>query len=171
MLGANLKVITGYKSGGAIYVSLENGEAQGACGVGWDSLQADRPHWFKDKFASIFIQLNPMEKDPALPNVPWIMDYVKNPADRQLIEGGMGTQAIVRSFVAPPGVPDDRIEILRKAFMATMKDKEFLADAARTKSDIQPRTGAEIEAFIQKWFSLPKESVDKIRNIYFPAGF
>ena len=171
VLHTNLKVITGYKSGGAIYVAVENREAEGCCGVGWDSLQADRPHWFKEKFVSIFLQLNPIEKVSELKNVPWITDYIKTPADRELIDAAMGTQAIVRSFVAPPGVPDDRLEILRKAFMETMKDPEFLADADRTKSAVKPRTGPEVEAFIKKWFSISKESVEKIRRIYFPSGF
>jgi hypothetical protein len=171
VLGTNFKVITGYKSGGAVYVALENRETDGACGVGWDSLKADRPYWFTNKFAHVFLQLNPVEKAADLPNAPWIMDYVKKPADRQLVEAAMGTQAIVRSFAAPPDVPNDRIEILRKAFMETLKDPELLADAARTKSDIKARTGPEVEAFIKKWFSIPKDSMDKIRRIYFPAGF
>lgn len=171
VLGVNFKLVTGYKSGGAVYVAVESGEVEGVCGLGWDSLQADRIHWIKDKFASIFLQLNPIEKVPELPNVPWIMDYVKNPSDRQFIEAAMGTQAIVRSFVAPAGVPPDRIEILRKAFTDTMKDAEFLADAAKTHSDVRPRSGPEVEAFIQRWFNLPRESVEKISKIYFPAGF
>lgn len=171
VLHTNLKIITGYKSGGAIYVAVETRETEGCCGVGWDSLQVDRPHWFKDKFASIFLQLNPIEKVPELKNVPWIMDYIKTPSDRELIDAAMGTQAIVRSFVAPPGIPDDRLEILRKSFMETLKDPELLADAAKTKSIVKPRTGVEVEAFIKWWFSLPKESVEKIRRIYFPSGF
>jgi tripartite-type tricarboxylate transporter receptor subunit TctC len=171
VLGANFKIITGYKSGGAIYVAIENGEVEGMCGLGWDSLQADRPHWLKEKFVTIFLQLDPAEKVPGLPNVPWIMDFVKTPTGRQLIETGMGTQSIVRAFVAPAGVAPDRIEILRKAFAVTMKDPEFLADAARTNSDVSPQTGAEIEARIKRWFSTPPELVEKIRKIYFPAGF
>jgi hypothetical protein len=171
VLHTNFKVITGYKSGGAIYVAVENREVEGCCGVGWDSVQADRPHWLKDKFASIFIQLNPIEKVPELPDVPWIMDYIKNPADRELIDAAMGTQGIVRSFAAPPGIANDRLEILRKAFMDTLKDPAFLADAAKSKADIKPRSGAEVEAFIKRWFNLPKESIEKIRKIYFPSGF
>lgn len=171
VLHTNFKVITGYKSGGAIYVAVENREVEGCCGVGWDSVQVDRPNWLKEKFASIFIQLNPIEKVPELPNVPWIMDYIKTPSDRELIDAAMGTQAIVRSFAAPPGIANDRLEILRKAFMDTLKDPGFLADAAKSNADIKPRTGAEVEAFIKRWFSLPKESIEKIRKIYFPSGF
>jgi hypothetical protein len=171
VLHTNLKIITGYKSGGAIFVAVESREAEGCCGVGWDTLQAERPNWIEDKFASIFLQLNPVEKVPELKNVPWIMDYIKTPADRELVDAAMGTQAIVRSFVAPPGVPDDRLEVLRKAFMETMKDPDLVADAARTKSPVKFRTGPEVEAFIKSWFSISKDSVEKIRRIYFPSGF
>ena len=171
VVGANFKIITGYKSGGSIYVAVENGETDGACGIGWDSLKVERPQWVKGETASIFLQLNPVEKISDLPNVPWIMDYVKSPGDRQLIEAGMGTQAIVRSFVAPPGVPRDRLEILRKAFMEAIKDPELLAEAAKTKSDIHPHPGSKIEDMINRWFALPPESVKKIRDIYFPSGF
>lgn len=170
VLGTNFKVITGYKSGGANYVALENREVDGACGIAWDSLKAERPYWLKDNFAHVFLQLNPGEKLADIPNVPWIMDYVK-PADRQLVEAAMGTQLMGKSFVAPPGVPNNRIEILRKAFIETLKDQALLAEAARTQSNIKARTGNEVEAFIKKWFSISKESADKIRRIYFPAGF
>ncbi|MFC1817297.1 hypothetical protein ACFL0M_15510 [Thermodesulfobacteriota bacterium] len=170
-LGTNLKIIKGYKSGGAIYVAIESREINGVCGISYATLQANHSDWLKDKFVSIFIQINPIEKIPELPNVPWIMDYEKNPSDRQVVEAGMGSQAIVRSFVTPPGVPKDRIEILRKVFTATMKERESLKDAARSNSNIKPRTATQLEAIIKRWFSLPKESVDKIRNIYLPAGF
>lgn len=169
--GANFKIITGYKSGGSIYVALENGEIDGMCGIGWDSLKAERPQWIQDKFATIFLQLNPVEKIPDLPNVPWIMDYAKTPANRQLVEAAMGTQAIVRSFVAPAAVARERVEMLRGAFAATMKDPEFLADAAKSKTDIHSHPGSKVEELIKRWFNTPRDQVDKIRQIYFPSGF
>ena len=171
VLGANFKIITGYKSGGAVYIPLENGEVEGMCGFGWDTLKADRPQWLKDKFVNIFLQLNPIEKISELPNTPWIMDYLKTPADRQLVDAAMGTQAIVRSFVAAPGVPRDRVEILRKAFMDTIKDPELVADAVKTQSDIHSHPGSKVEEFIRRWFSIPPDQVQKIRQIYFPSGF
>jgi hypothetical protein len=171
VLGANFKIITGYKSGGAVYIPVENGEVEGMCGFGWDTLKADRPQWLKDKFVHIFLQLNPIERIPELPNVPWVMDYLKTPADRQLVDAAMGTQAIVRSFVAAPGVPRDRVEVLRKAFMDTIKDPEFVADAAKTQSDIHSHPGSKVEEMIKRWFSIPPDAVQKIRQIYFPSGF
>lgn len=171
VLGANFKIVTGYKSGGAIYVATENKEIDGFCGLGWDSLKADRPHWLEKNFIKIFLQLNPLGKVAELGDVPWIMDLVKDPRDRELVEAAMGTQGIVRSFVAPPGVAADRLAILRKAFMDTLRDPEFLGDAARTKTEIRPRTGAEVEGLIRRWFSLPPQMIARIREIYFPAGF
>ncbi len=171
VLGANLKIVTGYKSAGPFYAALESGEVEAACGFGWNVLKGERPHWIKEKIMRVFLQLNPAEKDSELPDVPWVMDYVKTPAQRQLIQAGMGTQIINRTFVAAPGIPADRARILRRAFMDTMKDPEFLADAARTKIDINPRTNSEIETLIKEWFSLPLESVEKLRKIFFPAGF
>ena len=169
--GASFNIITGYKSGGSIFVALESGEIEGLCGLGWDSIKLEKPQWLKDKYVTIFLQLNPVEKIAELPKTPWIMDYVKAPAERQLIEAGMGTQAIVRSFVAPAGVPRERVELLRKAFMETMKDPELLAEAAKTNSDIHPHPGSRVEELIKRWFDLPTESVQKIRQIYFPSGF
>lgn len=171
VLGANFKIVTGYKSGGAIYVAAENKEVDGFCGLGWDSLKADRPDWVEKKFVKIFLQLNPLGKVPELADVPWIMDLVKDAKDRELVEAAMGTQGIVRSFAASPGVPSDRVQILRKAFMDTIKDRELLADAARTKTEMRPRTGAELEGLIKRWFTLPPDKLAKIRAIYFPGGF
>lgn len=172
VLGANFKIVTGYASGGAaIYVAVENREIDGLCGLGWDTLKADRLDWVEKKYVKIFLQLNPLEKISELPEVPWIMDLVKDPKDRELLEAGMGTQGIVRSFVASPGVPSDRVQVLRQAFMNTIKDKEFLADAAKTKTEMRPRSGAELEGLIRRWFALPADQVAKIRQIYFPGGF
>lgn len=171
ILGANFKIVTGYGSGGAIYVAVENHEIDGLCGLGWDSLKADRPDWIEKKFVRIFLQLNPLAKVPELADVPWVMDLVKDPKERELVEAAMGTQGIVRSFVAPPGLRSDRLRILRRAFMDTIKDKDFLADAARTKTEMRPRSGEELEGLIKRWFALPADEVAKIRQIYFPRGF
>lgn len=170
VLRANFKIVTGYP-GMAIYVAVENREVDGLCGLGWDVLKIARPEWIEKKFVNIFLQLNPLGKVPELGDVPWIMDLVKDPRDRELIDAAMGTQAIMRTFVAPPGVPADRMQILRKAFMDTMKDPEFLAEGAKSKTTFQPRAGAEVEGLIKRWLALPADRVAKIREIYFPAGF
>ena len=73
-------------------------------------------------------------------------------------------QVFGRPFMAPPGVPERELNLLRAAFMATMKDPEFLADTQKIKLDINPRGGDEVSALIQKVYSAPKEVIERMKQ-------
>ena len=88
-----------------------------------------------------------------------------NAEDRQLFEIAFAEQVMGRPFVLPPGVPEERVAALRAAFDATMKDKDFLADAARAKAEIAPVDGATINALLDRAYTAPKELVERLRAL------
>jgi tripartite-type tricarboxylate transporter receptor subunit TctC len=157
LLGTKFKVITGYADPD-VTLAMERGEVEGVCGLAYTTLKATRPQWFRDNKLNILLQIG-LTKFPDLPNVPSALDLLSNPADRRVLELILIRQEMGRPFAAPPGVPAERLAILRRAFDATLKDPAFLSDAARLQMEIDPLNGAEIEALLAKAYSSPKDVV------------
>ncbi len=153
VLGTKLKLIPGYPGGNDISMALERGEVKGRCAWSWSSVISTRMNWYKDKTVHVLIQLA-LQKHPDLPNVPLIMDLAKTEEQRQILTLVFARQTMGRPFMAPPGVPADRVAILRKAFMETMKDKEFLAEAEKGQLEITPVSGEALQALVAKGYAV-----------------
>jgi tripartite-type tricarboxylate transporter receptor subunit TctC len=158
VLGAKIKVILGYTGTAPIRLAMEKGEVDGMCSF-WASL-AIGPQAQDVKAGKLrpIVQMG-AKKEPAFGNAAWVFDYPKKPADRAVLEFIYGQTEVTRPFAAPPGVPADRIEAMRTAFMATMKDPEFLADAKKAKLLVDPMDGKETEAAFRRMLSAPKDVV------------
>ena len=102
-----------------------------------------------------------LEKHPDLPNVPLIVDLAKTDEQRQILRLIFARQVMGRPFLAPPGIPRDRLEALRKAFMDTMNDKDFLADAEKAQMEITPVPGDQIEKLVKEVYATPPEVAQK----------
>jgi len=144
VLGTKFKIVSGYPGGNDIGLAMERGEVQGRCGWSWSSVVAVRMDWFKKKTIHVLMQLA-LEKHDDLPDVPLVVDLAKNDDDRQMLRLIFARQALGRPFLAPPDLPQDRAAALRTAFMNTMKDKAFLADAGKAKLEITPVTGDAVQ--------------------------
>jgi tripartite-type tricarboxylate transporter receptor subunit TctC len=153
VLGTKMKVVTGYPGGNDINVAMERGEVKGRCGWSWSSVITTRPQWYKDGTINVLVQLA-LSKHPDLPNVPLVMDLAKTDTERKMLRLVFARQTMGRPFVAPPGVPADRAAALRKAFMDTMKDKEFLAEAAKTKLEIVPVSGEALQKLVDETYDV-----------------
>ena len=160
VLGAKMRVISGYPGGNEITLAMERGEVQGRCGWSWSSVKATHPTWVKDKKVKILMQLS-LAKHPDLPDVPLITDLAKNDEQKQILKLVFARQVMGRPFVGPPGIPDDRVAALRKAFMDTMKDPEFLAEAEKGKLEITPVAGEEIQKLVAEVYATPKDVAAK----------
>jgi tripartite-type tricarboxylate transporter receptor subunit TctC len=139
---------------------VERGEVDGVCGLSWSTLKASTPQWLEGNKVNILTQMG-LHKHPDLPDVPLVMDFVKDPGDQQvltllLMRSGMG-----RPFVAPPGIPADRLTMLRDAFMATMADENFLADATKMKLEVDPMGPEEMEKLIKSAYASPKPVIER----------
>jgi tripartite-type tricarboxylate transporter receptor subunit TctC len=160
VLGTKMKVITGYPGGNEVGLAMERGEVQGRCGWSWSSVKSTHQKWLNEKRFAILVQLA-LKKHPDLPDVPLIVDLAKTDEQRKILELIFARQVMGRPYVAPPGVPRDRIEALRKAFMDTMNDKEFLADAEKAQLEITPVPGDQLEQLVRDLFATPPEIAKK----------
>jgi tripartite-type tricarboxylate transporter receptor subunit TctC len=160
VLGTKMRIITGYPGGNDVGLAMERGEVQGSCGWSWSSVKSTHQKWYDEKKFSILMQLA-LEKHPDLPNVPLIVDLAKNDEQRQILRLIFARQVMGRPFLAPPNVPRDRLDALRKAFMDTMNDKEFLADAEKAQMEITPVPGDQLEQLVKDVYATPPEIAQK----------
>ncbi len=161
-IGTKFKVIAGYPGGTEIYLAMERGEVAGRGTqslAGWKAQKAD---WIADRKLNWLAQ-GGFTRHPELPDVPLLIDYAKTPEDRQIVELFMSPDEISRPFLAGPGVPEDRVAALRRAFDAVMKDEAFMAEAKAMKIEINPMTGEQAESIVQKLLNLPPTVVAKAK--------
>jgi hypothetical protein len=133
---------------------------QGRCGWSWSSVKSTHQQWVDQKKINILVQLA-LSKHPELPNVPLIVDLAKTDEQRQILKLIFARQVMGRPFLAPPGVPADRAAALRKAFMDTMTDKDFLADAEKAQMEITPVPGEQLQTLVKEIYATPPQIVQK----------
>ncbi|MGA7486649.1 MAG: tripartite tricarboxylate transporter substrate-binding protein [Xanthobacteraceae bacterium] len=154
-LGTKFKIVTGYPGGNDVDLAMERGEVMGRCGWSWSSVIATHKSWIDDKKINVLVQLS-LSKHPDLPHVPLVMDFAKTDEQKQVFKLVFARQPMGRPFLAPPGIPAERVAVLRKAFMDTMKDGEFLAEAGKLKLEINPVSGAAVQDIVQEVYQTPK---------------
>lgn len=159
-VGTKFKLVAGYPGTNEIHLAMERGEVHGICGWFWSSILTRRADWLNDKKIIPLVQLA-LEKHPSFPNVPLAIDMAKTEDDRKALELILAPTKMGRPYIAPPGVPADRVKVLRDAFAATMKDPEFLIDAKKFDFEINPTTGDELTAIVQRIYATPKAIVQR----------
>jgi hypothetical protein len=144
---------------------MEKGETDGICGMQYTSFVTNFQHWLDDKKVRIIAQFSAPEGDPKLNQmgVPKVWDYVKKDEDRQTLGVIFSQLAFGRPYVLPPGVPAERVQAFRNAFDETMKDPEFLAEAAKIKLNIDPLPGAEVQRLVQQVYATPPVQVERAK--------
>lgn len=163
-IGLPVQVVTGYKGSADVRMAFQSAEVMGICNA-WESFKST---WRKELDAKeLFIVLQHVAKPhPEMANVPQDITYARNEEGRKLIRAIVHTVGpTARPYVLPPGTPKDRVQILRKAFMDTMKDPEFLADAGKAKLDINPLDGAELERNVREVFNLDAALIPKAKEL------
>lgn len=162
ILGTKFKPVTGYKGGAQVLIALERREVDGRCSWSWSSVVSQRPEWLRDKKINILAQLS-VEKHPDLPHVPQVIEFAKNEEQRKALLFVFARGVIGRPFVIPPGVPQDRIDALRKAFDDMVKAPEVIAEFARQKQELTPVSGVKIQALIEQFYATPKALIDSVK--------
>jgi tripartite-type tricarboxylate transporter receptor subunit TctC len=146
---------------------MERGEVQGRCGWSWSSLQSTHKDWIAQKKIVVLIQLA-LSKHPDLPDIPLITDLATTDEQRQILKLIFARQVMGRPFLAPPGLPAERVEALRQAFLDTMKDKDFLAEADTAQLEINPVTGPAIEKLVKEIYQTPADIAAKAAAVLNP---
>jgi tripartite-type tricarboxylate transporter receptor subunit TctC len=165
-LGLPIQLVTGYKGTADIRLAVEAGELAGTC-FNWGSIRAT---WRKALDAgelTVLLQLAP-KSHPELTGVPLAIDLAKTDEARRLIDVAIHTDsAVVRSVTLPPGTPKDRVQLLRKAFQATLRDPAFLADAEKAKLEIEPLSGEEMERVVERLFKVEPAMAARLKTILY----
>jgi len=156
MFGAKFKMVPGYPGGNDINLAMERGEVGGRGSNSWASWKSTRPQWLAEKKVIVLVQVG-VKRSPELPDIPTLQDLAKNEADRQVLTFISADTAISRPLVTSAGVPPERVEALRRAFDAAMKDPELLAEAEKSKTDISPMTGEEAQKIAEATINAPAD--------------
>jgi tripartite-type tricarboxylate transporter receptor subunit TctC len=155
LVGTKFKPIPGYAGTGQINIAIERGEVAGRGGTTWASVQSSNKSWLDERKLNILLQIG-FEKEAGLPDVPLFQELVKTEEDRQVVNVISLPTALGYTHWLAPGVPAERIEALRAAYAATLKDAEFLKDAEKASMEIRPQAGAEIAALVSRVSATPK---------------
>src|SRR5215212_6162286 len=163
VLGTKFKVVYGYQGGAHIDLAMKRGEVEGRGNNTWAGYKATMPNEIRDGMLNVLIQTG-LRKDRDLPHVPLFLDLVQGDPAREPIAKFMSQAvAIARPVAAPPGVPMDRVEMLRRAFDETMKDAAFLAEAAKLNAEIDPLTGEQVQDIVTQVLATPKPVIAQIQ--------
>jgi tripartite-type tricarboxylate transporter receptor subunit TctC len=163
ILGTKFKLIAGFRGTSDVHLAMERGEIDGVCHP-LEAFVSSRPDWIASKTVNVLFQAG-ARPNPVLKDVPLIVDLARTPEERQAVEFLYAGNGLGRPFIAPPNMPVERVKMLREAFMATMSDPEFLADAERQKLYVQPDDGEYLAALIKKIYATPKPIVERITEL------
>jgi tripartite-type tricarboxylate transporter receptor subunit TctC len=164
VMGTKFKLIMGYRGSSEAMLAMERGEAEGHS-TSWEAVKTAHPAWLTDGSINNILQFA-LKRHPEMPNVPTAIEIAKTDEQRAILSAVLNATEIGASFFTTPGVPADRLAALRKAFDDTMKDPELLKDAEKTRVDIQPLSGPEVQKLIASVADLAPGIVEKVRAAY-----
>jgi tripartite-type tricarboxylate transporter receptor subunit TctC len=161
VLGTKFKIINGFPAT-AIDVAMERGEVEARGGVSLARLKSIRRAWLDDNKINLLVQIG-LRKDPMFADVPLLETFARNEAERRIFRFVSSSSMIGRPLVAPPGVPPERVAALRRAFDLTMQDKEFLAEAAKLRLDIEPIAADDLQSLVAEIARTPAADIAVIQ--------
>ena len=160
LMGAKFKIVGGYNTSNDILLAMERREVHGFCGIGWGFLKMRHKPMLDEKRVNILFQIA-AERAGDLQQVPRVADLARNEDDKKILDFLTAPQAMGRPFLAPPDVPKDRVAALRRAFEATLKDPDFIADAERTGLEIQFVSGNDVDRLLSNAYATPTALVQR----------
>lgn len=158
LVGTRFKVVPGYADGPSILLAMQREEIAGRCGWSWSSIVVQHPEWIKDKTINVLLQVPTRHKD--LKEVPLITEFTKDDTSRKALEFLFGHLAMSRAYALPPGVPSERLDILRAAFDKMVEDPGLIAAFAKINQELFPKPGAEIQRLVREFYDVPKPVLD-----------
>jgi tripartite-type tricarboxylate transporter receptor subunit TctC len=161
VLGTKFKIVTGYRTSEDVNLGMERGEVQArAFSIG--SIASQHPDWIAAHKVAFLAQVG-IKRDKLLPDVPLLTELAKNEEQRRIFELLSSAPALGQPYIAPPGVPADRIAVLREAFAATLRDAAFLAEAEKIRFDIEPMGADETAGIVHATIHQPADIIIKAK--------
>jgi len=162
VIGTRFKLVTGYQSAAEVGLALERGEIEGRAGNNFNSLKAENAEWLRSGKINIIAQVG-LERDAEFPNVPLMLDFAKTEENRQVLKLFSTDVVIGRPFVTSPGVPAERVALLRRAFDEMLKDPAYRKDAVAAGLDVAPVAGEKIQRIVADLIRTPDDIVAKAK--------
>ena len=164
-LGLPMQIITGYKGTAEIRLAIDANEVAGLCGLAWASIKVTWRKQLDSGEVKVVLQ-NTAAPHPELPDVPLAVSFAKSDAARKLIQLALhDVGAITYLYSFPPATPKDRLQIFRRAFQATLKDPEFVAEAKKGNFELDPVAGEELEKIVGGLFKADPGTVNRLRQL------
>lgn len=163
IVGTKFKIVAGYKSAAEVNLALERGEVQGRAGNNFNSLKMESADWLRDGKIRLIAQVG-LERDPEFPDLPLMMEFGRTPEDRTLLRLFSADIAVGRPFLTAPGVPQDRVELLRRSFMDALRDPAFLKEAQDIGIDVAPVAGARLQEIVAEIVNTPPDVARRARE-------
>jgi hypothetical protein len=165
LFGTRMRPIIGYPDSGAIGIAMERGELQGYCSFPLAAIKSARPQWLAEKQINILVQMT-LRPHPDLPGVPVVSDLTSDERARRLLALVLEDQEMGRPLAGPPDMPSDRVQALRAAFDAVLKDPDFLADARRSGVDVDgPIDGEAVRKIVDELYATPSDIVESVKTL------
>jgi tripartite-type tricarboxylate transporter receptor subunit TctC len=164
LFGTKFKIVTGYPNGNEVNLAMERGEVGGRGSNSWRSYQTTHPEWIRGDKILVLVQIG-IRKHPDLPDVPLLTDLAQNDEDRALLNFISADVGIARAVVTTPDTPPERVDALRRAFYATMKDPQFLAEAAQMQIDVLPLSGEEAQKIADSIVNTPPAVIERMKAL------
>jgi tripartite-type tricarboxylate transporter receptor subunit TctC len=164
LLDTKFKIVLGYPGANDINLAMERGEVAAKGSDSWAAWKATRPQWLADHKINVLVQIG-LEKNAEIGDVPLMMDLAKNKDDRDVLKLLSVSVVIGRPLFTAPGVPADRVALLRQAFEDTMKDPAFIAEAKAANMDLAPVSGDKLQQIVAETVATPKAVADRLVGI------
>ena len=164
MFGTKYKLIMGYKGSNEAMLAVERGEVEGHS-TAWEALKTAHPSWKPDGEVTIPVQFA-IKPHPELPDVPTAMEFARTPDEKRVLEAILNATEVGTAFFTSPGVPAERVTVLRRAFDATMLDPEFKADVEKMRVSLAPLAGEDLQKLVAQVSDLPADITELVRKVY-----
>jgi hypothetical protein len=163
VFGAKVKLVSGYRGTNDIFLAIERGELDGACGISWGTIASLHPDWIRDKKIDVIVQTG-LRKHPDLADVPILTEVMSNQEQQQMIKLILTPLAMSRPFAAPPDIPTDRKKALISAFEKAASDPQFKREGEQMKLDVDLVPAGAIEKMLAEAYATPQATLAKTAN-------
>jgi len=158
LAGTKFKIVSGYPSSTAGMLAMERGEVDGAL-TSWNTLKRTKQQWLQNRDINVLVQYG-AERHPELRDVPTVLEIAKTTEGRAALAFYIGGAELGRSLAAPPGLPADRVQLLRRAFDAMLKDRDFVAEIEKSGQEFYPASGEQVQKLIAATANAPRSVVE-----------
>lgn len=163
LFGTKFKIVNGYEATPKIHLAMERGEVMGSASTSYSTVKAITGSWLQEGKIKVIGQWA-LRKHPELPDVPMWLDFAKTEQQKQALRLLLVRLEFGVPYFTPPDVPPARLNALRRAFDATMKDPAYRAESEKAKLDVDPMTGEEVQALINEVAKTPPEIAKLVRE-------